>query len=67
MPVHMKICIDNLLTIIHTAYSMTQVVMKPCSLISVDMMYILAYICFNIKMLPLLMLYVNDMAKHTKA
>ena len=30
-------------------------------------MYILAYICFNIKMLPLLMLYVNDMAKHTKA
>lgn len=40
--------------------------MKPCSLSSVDMMYILAYICLDVKMLPLLMLYVNDMATHMK-
>lgn len=61
-----KICIDNVLTNIHTACSMTQVVTTPCSLVSVDMMCILAYICSDVKMLPLLMLYVNDMAIHMK-
>lgn len=41
--------------------------MKKHSLISVDMRYILANICLDVKMLPLLMLYVNGMAIHTKA
>lgn len=37
------------------------------SLISVDIRYILPNSCLDIKMLPLLMLYVNGMAVHTKA
>lgn len=48
MPVQTNIYIDNVLTSMHTVYDMS-VVMTRCSLASVDMMYILAYICLDIR------------------
>lgn len=41
--------------------------MKKHSLIFVGLRYILKNTCLDVKMLPLLMLYVNGMAVHTKA